>query len=60
MVQSQEEVLELNRKQRTKMSASKGGQSVTQVILQEGVYTFETTGAQQAVAEPVIYMIDAL
>lgn len=58
MVQSQEEVLELNRKQRTKMSASKGGQSVTQVILQEGVYTFETFGAQQAVAEPVIYMID--
>ncbi|MBI3772236.1 MAG: glutamate--cysteine ligase [Gammaproteobacteria bacterium] len=58
MVQSQEEVLELNRKQRTKMAASKGGQSVTQVILQEGVYTFETFGPQQSVAEPVIYMID--
>jgi glutamate--cysteine ligase len=29
---------------------------VNQVILQEGVYTFETTDTQ-AVAEPVVYMI---
>ncbi|MFO8025268.1 glutamate--cysteine ligase [Thiohalophilus sp.] len=57
-VQSAEEALELNRKQRTKMSKSKGGQAVTQVIMQEGVYTFETWGDQQAVAEPVVYMLD--
>ncbi|MDY6978479.1 MAG: glutamate--cysteine ligase [Pseudomonadota bacterium] len=57
-VQSAEEALELNRKQRTRMSKSKGGQAVTQVIMQEGVYTFETWGDQQAVAEPVVYMLD--
>ena len=57
-VHSPEEVIELNRKQRTKMAASKGGQSVSKVILQEGVYTFETWGSDQAVAEPVVYMMD--
>lgn len=57
-VHSADELLELNRKQRTRMSASKGGQAVTQVIMQEGVYTFETWGDQQAVAEPVVYMVD--
>ena len=59
-VQSPEEALELNRKQRTRMSKSKGGQAVTQVIMQEGIYTFETWGEQQAVAEPVVYMLDHL
>ena len=58
MVRSANELLELNRKQRTKMSASKGGQEVSQVIMQEGVYSFETIGEEQAVTEPVIYMID--
>lgn len=58
MVQSVEEIQELNRKQRTKMAASKGGQAVTQVIIQEGVYSFETWGTEQAVAEPVVYMMD--
>jgi glutamate--cysteine ligase len=57
-VYSSEQVRELNRKQRTKMAASKGGQEVTKVILQEGVYSFETWGAEEAVAEPVVYMID--
>ena len=57
-VHNAEEILELNRKQRTKMSASKGGQSVSHVIMQEGVYTFETWGDDQAVAEPVVYMLD--
>lgn len=57
-VQSAEEALELNRKQRTRMSKSKGGQAVSKVIMQEGVYTFETWGEQQAVAEPVVYMLD--
>ena len=48
----------LNRKQRTRMSSLKEGREVTQVILQEGVYTFETWGPEGDVAEPVVYMID--
>jgi glutamate--cysteine ligase len=55
---SPDDVLALNRKERTRMAASKGGMSITRVIMQEGVYTFETWGDAQAVAEPVIYMID--
>jgi glutamate--cysteine ligase len=55
MVHSADEIFELNRKQRTKMAASKGGQAVSKVIVQEGVYTFETWDS--AVAEPVVYMI---
>ncbi len=58
MVHSADEVVELNRKQRTRMAAGKGGLAVTQVIMQEGVYTFETWGEEQAVAEPVVYMVD--
>jgi len=50
------EVYQLNRKQRNKMAVVKEGQSVTNVLVQEGVYTFENIN--QAVAEPVIYMID--
>lgn len=57
-VHSADELLELNRKQRTKMSATKSGKGVTKVIMQEGVYTFETWGEEQHVAEPVVYMID--
>lgn len=56
-VHSGEELLQLNRRQRNKMSSSKGGQDVRQVIIQEGIYTFETLG-DDAVAEPVVYMID--
>ena len=51
-----EEVRSLNRKQRKKMSVVKEGQPVTKVLVQEGVYTFESINA--AVAEPVVYMID--
>ena len=56
MVNSAEEVRQLNRKQRTKMSASKGSQKVDRIIIQEGVYTFETM-PNGSVAEPVVYMI---
>lgn len=56
MVHDAEEVRQLNRKQRTKMSASKGGRKVDRVIIQEGVYTFETM-PNGSVAEPVVYMI---
>ena len=55
---SAEDVLTLNRKQRTKMASMKGGTTVSRVLLQEGVYTFETIGEDEAVAEPVVYMID--
>ncbi|MFA7386220.1 MAG: glutamate--cysteine ligase [Thiohalobacteraceae bacterium] len=57
-VSSVDEVRSLNRKQRSKMASMKGGASVSKVILQEGVYTFETIGELESVAEPVVYMID--
>lgn len=47
----------LNRKQRMSMSKSKGGNNVTQVIIQEGVPTIEKIGINQFVAEPVVYML---
>ncbi|MDQ3184919.1 MAG: glutamate--cysteine ligase [Pseudomonadota bacterium] len=50
------EVRTLNRKQRNKMAVVKEGLPVTEVLVQEGVYTFETIN--EAVTEPVIYMID--
>ena len=50
------EITTLNRKQRNKMSVIKEGVEVSDVLVQEGVYTFENINA--AVAEPVIYMID--
>ncbi|MDP2705918.1 MAG: glutamate--cysteine ligase, partial [Burkholderiales bacterium] len=57
-VKNASEVRALNRKQRNKMAHLKEGQSVQDVMVQEGVYTFETWGAAHAVAEPVVYMID--
>lgn len=57
MIQDPLELANLNRKQRTKMSSLKGGSAVTKVIMQEGVYTFETVGDDNAVAEPVVYHI---
>lgn len=55
-VKSPDDVRGLNRKQRNKMSVVKEGLQVEEVIIQEGVYTFENI--HEAVAEPVIYMID--
>ena len=57
-VKSADEITSLNRKQRTKMSSAKEGMKVENVLVQEGVYTFETLGEEQAVAEPVVYMMD--
>lgn len=56
-VRRPEEIRQLNRKERLSMSVAKGGRTVSRVIIQEGVYTFETWGEQQSVAEPVVYMI---
>ena len=50
------ELYKLNRKQRNKMTTIKEGLIVKNVLVQEGVHTFENI--HQAVAEPVIYMID--
>ena len=55
-VKSPEDVRGLNRKQRNKMSVVKEGLEVSEVIIQEGVYTFEYIN--DAIAEPVIYMMD--
>jgi len=54
-VDSPEDILNLNRKQRNKMSSVKEGLQVEQMLVQEGVYTNETLDG--AVAEPVVYMI---
>ncbi|HSN40018.1 MAG TPA: glutamate--cysteine ligase [Burkholderiales bacterium] len=55
-VKDPSEVRGLNRKQRNKMAVVKEGLEVQEVLVQEGVYTFETVN--DAVAEPVVYMID--
>jgi len=55
-VKDPSEVKGLNRKQRNKMAVVKEGLEVHDVIVQEGVHSFETVG--DAVAEPVVYMID--
>lgn len=53
---SADDVRALNRKQRNRMSKVKEGLAVTEVIVQEGVYSFETL--DDGVAESVIYMMD--
>ncbi|MEZ0315442.1 MAG: glutamate--cysteine ligase, partial [Methylophilaceae bacterium] len=55
-VKSPDDVRDLNRKQRNKMAVVKEGLQVSDVIIQEGVYTFENIN--DAVAEPVVYMMD--
>lgn len=57
-VRSVDEITALNRKERTRMATTKEGQKVSQVIIQEGVYTHETWGEEETVAEPVVYMLD--
>ncbi|QCU90833.1 glutamate--cysteine ligase [Thiomicrorhabdus sediminis] len=54
-VNSADDVLNLNRKQRNKMASVKEGLQVEQMLVQEGVYTYEKM--DDAVAEPVVYMI---
>jgi glutamate--cysteine ligase len=55
-VKDASEVKDLNRKQRNTMAVGKEGLQVNDVIIQEGVYTFERIN--DSVAEPVVYMID--
>jgi glutamate--cysteine ligase len=56
-VKSVDDVRNLNRKTRNKMATIKEGRPVNEVIIQEGVYTFESV--EGAVAEPVVYMMDS-
>jgi glutamate--cysteine ligase len=55
-VRDAKELDDLNRRSKNKMSVIKDGQEVSQVIIQEGVPTYELVN--EAVAEPVVYMID--
>ena len=55
-VKDPSEVKGLNRKQRNKMAVVKEGLQVQEVLVQEGVHTFESVNG--AAAEPVVYMID--
>ena len=56
VVRNASELANLNRRERNKMSVVKDGLEVHDVLIQEGVYTFEKVN--EAVAEPVVYMID--
>jgi len=56
MVKDAKELAEISRRTRNKMSVIKDGQEVHEVIIQEGVPTYERIN--DAVAEPVVYMID--
>lgn len=51
------QILNLNRKQREKMSAGKGKTTISKVLIQEGIYSFEKCGDDQSVAEPVVYSL---
>ncbi len=55
-VRDPKDLADLAAKSRNKMSAIKDGREVSEVILQEGVPTYERVN--DAVAEPVVYMID--
>jgi glutamate--cysteine ligase len=55
-VRDPKELSDLNLRARYKMGATEGEQAVSEVILQEGVPTYERVN--DAVAEPVVYMID--
>ena len=50
------DVATLNRRQRNKMATVKEGLRVSEVIIQEGVPSYEKV--KQGVAEPVVYLID--
>jgi glutamate--cysteine ligase len=56
MVRDAKELADLPRKSRNKMGVIKDGQTVHDVIVQEGVLTYERMN--NAVAEPVVYMMD--
>jgi glutamate--cysteine ligase len=56
-VMDAQQILTLNRKERTKMAARKGKRNGNRLILQEGIPTCETIGHSNDVAEPVVYLL---
>jgi glutamate--cysteine ligase len=55
-VRDAKELDDINSRTRQRMSTIKGGQELTEVLIQEGVPTYERMN--DAVAEPVVYMLD--
>ena len=55
-VRDPKDLADLSRRTRSRMGVGKDGQEVHEVLLQEGVPTYERVN--DAVAEPVVYMID--
>jgi glutamate--cysteine ligase len=55
-VRDAKELVDIHHRTLGKAAVDKGGPAITQVIIQEGVPTFERVN--DAVAEPVVYMID--
>jgi glutamate--cysteine ligase len=55
-VTSGSEILEINKKERNKMSTIKGSLQNNQVLIQEGIRTIDKIDAK--IAEPMIYLID--
>ncbi|WP_022979927.1 glutamate--cysteine ligase, partial [Ideonella sp. B508-1] len=55
-VRDAKELEDVSRRTRNKMGVVKDGQTVSDLIIQEGVPTYERVN--EAVAEPVVYMID--
>ncbi|KKP39559.1 MAG: glutamate/cysteine ligase, glutamate-cysteine ligase [Candidatus Peregrinibacteria bacterium GW2011_GWF2_33_10] len=53
---SVQEFLNMNRKQRNKLSVGKGSQKIHKVIIQEGIQTVDRY--KQFIAEPVIYLVN--
>jgi glutamate--cysteine ligase len=56
-VKSIDDVRDMNRKARTRMSVGKGRKPITSVLIQEGVYSHEVEPDNNAIAEPVVYML---
>ena len=55
MISHPDELLQLNRKQRGKMTMGKGGQAIRNVMIQEGISTIDQH--QGATAERVVYSV---
>jgi glutamate--cysteine ligase len=56
MVDSPQEIIEINKKNRNKMHMIKGGVQNSSVIIQEGIRTIDKV--HNIVAEPMIYLLD--
>jgi glutamate--cysteine ligase len=57
MVSHPDEVNQLNRKDRVRMSMTKGKTPVKKVLIQEGIYSVDVLENPSRVREPVIYLI---